>query len=53
VPHLHTHVIPRGQDDPHPGEALPWTYLDDGHQPTDPLHALADDLRRLLPTATA
>lgn len=53
VPHLHTHVVPRGQDDPHPGEALPWTYLDDGHQPTGPLHALADDLRRLLPAHPA
>jgi diadenosine tetraphosphate (Ap4A) HIT family hydrolase len=52
VPHLHTHVVPRGHDDPNPGGPLPWTYLDDGHQPPGPLRALADDLRRLLPTST-
>jgi diadenosine tetraphosphate (Ap4A) HIT family hydrolase len=48
VPHLHTHVVPRNQEDPNPGGPLPWTYLDDGHQPPGPLQALADDLRRLL-----
>jgi diadenosine tetraphosphate (Ap4A) HIT family hydrolase len=53
VPHLHTHVVPRGHDDPNPGGPLPWSYLDDGQQPPGPLLALADDLRRLLPAGTA
>lgn len=53
VPHLHAHVIPRGERDPSPNSPLPWSYLDHGRHPDGPLHALADDLRRLLPSADA
>ena len=49
VPHLHTHVVPRYQDDPAPAGPLAWEQI----QPPDPvpepdLHRQAADLRALL-----
>jgi hypothetical protein len=46
------YVVPGREDDPNPGRPLPWAYLNDGHQPSGPFHALADDVRRLLPAGT-
>lgn len=48
VPHLHTHVIPRAPLDPAPNRPLPWSYLDEGRQPEDDLHAAAARLRSAL-----
>jgi diadenosine tetraphosphate (Ap4A) HIT family hydrolase len=48
IPHLHAHVVPRPQVDPHPGGPLPWTCLDDGRPDTDEVHQLAAQLRRRL-----
>jgi diadenosine tetraphosphate (Ap4A) HIT family hydrolase len=35
VPHLHTHVVPRYQDDPVPGGPITWEAMF-SEQPTDP-----------------
>jgi diadenosine tetraphosphate (Ap4A) HIT family hydrolase len=49
VPHLHTHVVPRYQDDPAPGRPLAWEQIAASDPvPEAGLHRQAADLRALL-----
>jgi diadenosine tetraphosphate (Ap4A) HIT family hydrolase len=51
VPHLHTHVLPRYQDDPAPGRAVAWEAIFAADPvPESGLHRQAADLRGLLDT---
>lgn len=46
VPHLHTHIILRYEDDPRPGRPLPWPETP-GVLPEDDFRATVDALRGL------
>ena len=49
VPHLHTHVLPRYQDDPAPGGPIAWEAIFTADSVPEPeLHRQAADLRALL-----
>ena len=49
VPHLHTHVLPRYQDDPAPGGPIAWEAIFTADPVPEPeLHRQAADLRALL-----
>ena len=49
VPHLHTHVLPRYQDDPAPGGPIAWEAIFAADPvPEAGLHRQAADLRGLL-----
>lgn len=49
VPHLHTHVLPRYQDDPAPGGPIAWEAIFAADpRPEAELHRQAADLRGLL-----
>ncbi len=49
VPHLHTHVLPRYQDDPAPGGPIAWEAIFAADPVPEPeLHRQAADLRALL-----
>jgi diadenosine tetraphosphate (Ap4A) HIT family hydrolase len=51
VPHLHTHVLPRYQDDPAPGGPIAWEAIFAADPvPEAELHRQAADLRGLLDT---
>ena len=51
VPHLHTHVLPRYQDDPAPGGPIAWEAIFAADPvPEAGLHRQAADLRGLLDT---
>lgn len=51
VPHLHTHVLPRYQDDPAPGGPIAWEAIFAADPvPEAELHRQAADLRVLLDT---
>lgn len=48
-PHLHTHIVPRYEVDPHPGGGFPfWEVRDPSSLPTDELERDAAALRALL-----
>lgn len=49
VPHLHTHLVPRYEDDPRPGAPFPWPD-DPGLIPEDDFRADVDALRSLAGT---
>jgi diadenosine tetraphosphate (Ap4A) HIT family hydrolase len=50
-PHLHTHIVPRYEIDPHPGGGFPfWKVRDQTSIPDDELAHDADALRALLPS---
>jgi diadenosine tetraphosphate (Ap4A) HIT family hydrolase len=49
IPHLHTHVVPRYQDDPAPGGPIAWQDISSPDPlPDADLHRQASDLRALL-----
>jgi diadenosine tetraphosphate (Ap4A) HIT family hydrolase len=48
LPHLHTHVVPRYDDDPAPGGPLPFDFLDRQRQPEERLQADVLALRSLV-----
>jgi diadenosine tetraphosphate (Ap4A) HIT family hydrolase len=51
VPHVHTHVLPRYQDDPAPGGPIAWEAIFAADPvPEAGLHRQAADLRGLLDT---
>jgi diadenosine tetraphosphate (Ap4A) HIT family hydrolase len=51
VPHLHTHVLPRYQDDPAPGGPIAWEAIFAADPvPEAGLHRQAADLRGLADT---
>ena len=46
VPHLHTHLVPRYADDPHPGWPFPFPEADPPAMHEDRLRADVESLRR-------
>lgn len=50
LPHLHTHIVARYDDDPAPGGPLPFAFLDEGTQPEARLHADVLALRAIIAT---
>ncbi len=45
VPHLHTHIVPRYEDDPRPGWPFPFPEEEPADMPEDVLHADVEALR--------
>jgi len=48
LPHLHTHVVPRYEDDPRPGWPFPFPEEDPADFPADELHRDVEALRAVL-----
>jgi diadenosine tetraphosphate (Ap4A) HIT family hydrolase len=50
LPHLHTHIVPRYEDDSNPGGPLVFPTGDVGTWPEEELRADVEALRRLMPS---